>query len=112
MVCTPPHHGAPSPDDGVHAPHLWRALEDTQRAWQRVALVCRGQRGSVGTDPWRTQGGLLGEPRYHTRTLVGGYEGSGLMCRICSAAPPARHARQRFEDGVGGRALGRQEAEA
>lgn len=39
-----------SPDDGVHAPHLRRALEDTQRPRQRVALVRRGQRGPGDTD--------------------------------------------------------------
>lgn len=31
--------GGPSPDDGVHAPYLRRALEDTQRPGKGVALV-------------------------------------------------------------------------
>lgn len=31
------------PDDGVHAPHLRRALQDAQRLWQWLSLVSGGQ---------------------------------------------------------------------
>lgn len=58
----PPSPGGSSPDDGVHASHLRRALQDAQRLGQGVALVCRGQR-SPGDKPMGNteEGGLLPE---------------------------------------------------
>lgn len=72
-------HGAPSPrtgpspDDGVHAPHLRRALEDTQRLGQGVALVRRGQRGPRTQSGWGLKKGCrLPEPRPPTPDTVCG----------------------------------------
>lgn len=51
--------GRSSPDDGVHAPYLRRALEDTQRPGQGVALVRRGQCSPGDTRSTGDSGGVL-----------------------------------------------------
>lgn len=76
-----PSPGGPSPDDGVHAPYLRRALQDAQRPGQRVALVCRGQRSPGDKPMGNTQeGGLFPEPSLPTGRLcvtVRGTHGPG-----------------------------------
>lgn len=78
--------GGPSPDDRVHAPHLRRALEDTQSPGQGVALVCRGQRRPADREEWRG-GCLLPEPGLPTPDPVGGVCGGDRgLCGVGRAS--------------------------
>lgn len=111
-----------SPDDGVHAPHLRRALEDTKRPGQGVALVRRGQSSSEDTNRLGTQGGHF--PQSPTLPLQAGGRGAVVVrtavCRVgailpvvdleegpYSRMPSPITARQRLKGTVEGRAADR-----
>ena len=85
----PEGRGEGSPDDGVHAPHLRRALEDTKRPGQGVALVRRGQSSSEDTNRLGTQGGHF--PQSPTLPLQAGGRGAVVVltavCRVGAILP-------------------------
>lgn len=115
----PEEGGESSPDDGVHAPHLRRALEDTKRSGQGVALVRRGQSRPEDTNRLGTQGGHF--PQSPTLPLqTGGVVVRTAVCRVGailpvvdleegphSRMPSPITARQGLKDTVEGRAADR-----
>lgn len=110
-----------SPDDGVHAPHLWCALEDTKRPGQGMALVRRGQSSPEDTNRLGAQGGHFPPEPYPPAAGWGGaVVVRTAVCRVGailpvvdveegphSRMPSPITARQGLKDTVEGRAADR-----